>query len=171
MATIHALATCKWKIPGAIVAGVVTVFGVAFGVKGYRPVAKIARVKEWVPLQCHALGEELRARTRTGQGKVLTFAPIYPLEAGLEIYPEFATGPFAIRLAHLVAPERRRKMHLVSRDDLPDFLRADLPAAILLGFETADIEQPLREFARANGYRVVHKHKAIELWTPRAAKS
>jgi hypothetical protein len=36
---------------------------------------------------------------------VLTLAPLYALEGGAAIYPAFATGPFAWRVAPLLDPQ------------------------------------------------------------------
>lgn len=169
MATIHALSTVVWRQTGVWFVSACLLFAVAAGAKGYRPILKIADVDDWVPIESHRLGLEMQ-KLVPAQGKVLTLAPIVPLEAGLKIYPEFATGPFAMRLAHLVAPERRKIMHLVSREDLRGFLRADPPAAILLGYESAEVEKPLREFAERNGYRSVQKRKSTQIWVRRLEK-
>ena len=42
-------------------------------------------------------------------GPVATLSPLYPLQAGLPIYPEFASGPFAWRVAGHIAPGLRAR--------------------------------------------------------------
>ncbi len=128
----------------------------------YREVlSKFAHPNEWVTVQTHQLGVKLR--TFAGEGKVMTFAAIIPLEGGLDIYPEFATGPFAMRLAHLVPPARRLQMDLVARDDLTRFLDADPPVAILLGFEP-ELERSLKTYARRHHFHLAFKDRGQEFW-------
>ena len=53
----------------------------------------------WTAFKVHKGGRAIADRLQAAglSGKVATLAPIYPLEAGLEIYPELATGEFAYR--------------------------------------------------------------------------
>ena len=50
----------------------------------------------WYPVLYHNAGVEI-AGLLGPQSHVLTLAPTLPLEGGLQIYPELATGPFALR--------------------------------------------------------------------------
>ena len=90
-------------------------------------------------------------RTAAPPGRVLTLAPLTALEAGLPIYPEFSTGPFAWRVARFVAPERRARLRLVSPDELESYLSHDPPAVILLG-EDRKGEKLFAAYAAAHGY-------------------
>ncbi len=117
---------------------------------------------EWFPNRAHVMSMELRKHV--GAGKVLTLAPAWPAEAGLQIYPEFANGPFAWRAAHLVEPERRKRLKLVAPADLEEFLSHDAPAALLLGVEDEELEAPLRQYAIDHGYRKIKPTRKWELW-------
>jgi 4-amino-4-deoxy-L-arabinose transferase-like glycosyltransferase len=152
----------RWK--GAVVGSIAAVclFSAVKSARDYSAIKKLAQSDAWVPMEAHALG--LKIKTLARPGKVLTFAPIFALEGGMEIYPELATGLFAARLAHLVPEERRRKMHLVAAADLPAFLDADPPKAILLGFEAEESERPLRDYAQAHGFRLAHQRKRQQIW-------
>lgn len=108
--------------------------------------------REWVPIRAHMIGMRLRRIVGTGPGKVLTFAPIYPQEGGLEIYPQFAVGPFAWRSAHLIPAEKRQRLHLVSVFDLDALLAADPPRAIFLRDDDKDINAPLIHFAQTHAF-------------------
>ncbi|MCT7376939.1 hypothetical protein [Chelativorans salis] len=85
------------------------------------------------------------------QGKVATLVPIYPLEGGLEVYPELATGPFAYRTADLTPPDLARFYRMTSPTRVRQLLDTDPPAALLLGFD-ASLEAPLLAYAESNGY-------------------
>lgn len=54
--------------------------------------------------------------------------------------------------------------------DLDEFLRGQPPAAILLGVEPEDLEQPLLDYARMHDYRAVPLNTAITLWVPPAGR-
>ena len=99
----------------------------------------------------HQRGREIRSLT-PGGGKVLTLAPVFALEGGLEIYPRLAAGPFFWRVAGFMPPELRRSLNILGPQDLESSLAHDPPAAILTGFE-GDLEKPLLDYARGHGYR------------------
>jgi hypothetical protein len=109
----------------------------------------------------------LQVRHRVGSGKVLTMAPILPLEGGLDIYPEFATGPFAWRTARLLAVADRVRFKMVSPMDLDVFLRPAPPSGILVGAEP-DKEDPLIEYAKRQDYVPLPVLNGLTVWVPRA---
>lgn len=114
----------------------------------------------WVPVETHRLGTLLRARI--GSGRVLTLAPIVPLEGGLDIYPQLATGPFAWRVAPLMADQKLASLKMPDPDDLAVTLAAHPPAAVLTGFESQNagfarggpggLEGPLAMYASTRGF-------------------
>ena len=131
----------------ALLAGVIVASAV--GARNFSSVSDLLSPSAWVPIQCHAEAQAMR--TAAPPGRALTLAPIQALEAGLPIYPAFSTGPFAWRVARFVAPERRARLRLVSPDELEGYLRADPPAAILLG-EDKKGEKLFAAYAAAHGY-------------------
>lgn len=93
------------------------------------------------------------ARHDLQDGKIATLLPIYPLEGGLAVYPELATGQFAYRIAPHTPPELAQHYRMSGPDQIEELLSQDPPAAILLGYEPL-LEAPLRRFALAHGYRI-----------------
>lgn len=87
-------------------------------------------------------------------GKVATFLPIYPLEAGLDVYPELATGQFAYRIAPHTAPDLAQHYVMAGPDQIASLFDREPPAAFLLGYEPK-LEEPLLNYAMAKGYREV----------------
>lgn len=85
-------------------------------------------------------------------GPVATLSPLYPLQAGLRIYPELAAGPFAYRVADVTPPDLRALYPMAGPADLEALFRAIPPAAILTGFDPV-LERPLVDYARRYGYR------------------
>lgn len=92
---------------------------------------------------------------KPGGDKVATFFPVYPLEAGLPVYPEFTTGQFGDGILSLTAPDQARQYRVVGADGIIKALfDADPPAAMLLGYEP-ELEVPLRRYAETHGYQQV----------------
>ncbi|HHW88948.1 MAG TPA: glycosyltransferase family 39 protein [Chloroflexi bacterium] len=119
---------------------------------------------DWLPSRAHAYGGLIGRLV--GDGRVLTLAPIYALEGGAAIYPQFATGPFAWRVAPLMPVQARARFHMVGPDDLATLL-ADAPArAILTGVENDDaaLEQPLLDYAQTHAYVPVPLPDKSTLW-------
>jgi hypothetical protein len=112
--------------------------------------SSILQPSKWPVVTVHEKAREIA--TLLPQGRVLTLAPIFPLEAGLQIYPEFATGPFAWRTASFLDEQQRTRFHFVAPSDLERFLATEPPTAILTGFEHAEFEKPLKDYAHARGY-------------------
>jgi hypothetical protein len=117
---------------------------------------KLLTPDKWTVARVHAAGKSIaRAMAASGvDGKVLTLLPIYPLEGGLDVYREFATGQFVYRTGDLTEPSLLAKYRTTSPARIAAFLESDPPAAMLLGFEP-DLEAPMAEFARRKGYRRV----------------
>jgi hypothetical protein len=85
------------------------------------------------------------------------------LEAGLEIYPCFVTGPFAWRTARFLTPAQRDRYHFVGEDELERLLAARPPSAILTGYERK-LEAPFIDYAVRHGYRPVKLLEKKKLW-------
>ena len=134
-----------------------------FQLSDYRRISFLLHPEAWRPLMMHDLG--VRVTELSAGSNVLTLAPIFPLEGGASIYPEFATGPFAWRTASLVDPDLRAELGLVSEQELDQLLEEQPPDAILVGFE-GDLEWALNEYALQNGYRWVELDRDTVLWLP-----
>jgi len=114
-------------------------------------------------IQVHNFGMDIKSLL--GEGKILTLAPIVPLEGGLDIYEAFATGPFTWRTAFLLSEEKREEYGVISYLDLDGYLENNPPDAILVGFESKNdgfgfgdlggLEKPLARFAIQHGYEAV----------------
>lgn len=99
LATLYSLASVSaewvwfWRL---LVAGAIcVVVSIGQGRRAYGQFRQFASVGQWTPIKMYREGRELRAHI--SGGRVFTLAPLYPLEAGLSIYPPFATAPFAWR--------------------------------------------------------------------------
>ncbi|MFN0023034.1 MAG: hypothetical protein ACKVS5_03970 [Parvularculaceae bacterium] len=117
---------------------------------------RLAKPSSWTVVKIHAAGRALADEIEKAgvSGKVLTFLPVYPLEGGLDVYPEFATGQFVYRTGDLTPPDLLALYRTTAPSTVAAFLDADPPAAMLLGFEP-DLEAPMLAYAVSRGYRKV----------------
>jgi len=85
--------------------------------------------------------------------KIATLYTIYPLEADMEIYKEFACGVFLYQVGDYIPEKDRKYLVYASPGNLFSLLAKDPPDAILVGFNYND--EPFARFANANGYRQI----------------
>jgi 4-amino-4-deoxy-L-arabinose transferase-like glycosyltransferase len=149
--------TAKW---GLAVFGLMLLLLTAFGQPSYS-LRGLADPAAWVPVEVHNVGMEVSRYA--GGGKVLTFAPIYALEGGADIYDLFAVGPFLLRSGSLLPPNERRDLGVPSQDEFMQSLEREPPGAILTGFEEG-LETPWIRFAQARGYEMVRLPGEKVLW-------
>jgi hypothetical protein len=64
-----------------------------------------------------------------------TLSPLYAIECGSEVYPEFATGPFLYRIAERINPDEPTRQLTTSSAALTEFLDARNPDLIITGQE------------------------------------
>lgn len=118
---------------------------------------------KWTGLVVH---DEARAALDqiggTAAPRVATLWPIHALEGGGTIYPEFAAGPFVYRIADYIPAADRRHFRTTSASQIPAFLDADPPQAIIVK-NNGRSDGELRDYAIANGYRPVPLDRSGEL--------
>jgi hypothetical protein len=127
-------------------AAMLAVCCLAGGFSSYRRGITALRPGQWVPLQVRHSGVDLRRQLLSAgapSGPILTMAPIIPLEGGLDIYEQFATGPFAFRVAPMVPESDRRALHLIDGHDLSQLLSQRPPMAVLFNVEEPSEEEPM----------------------------
>ena len=135
-----------------LIAATIVVLAVA-GPRLVQHLGSVVRPDRWTVVRVHASGVAMAQRLAAAgvSGKVATLSPIYPLEGGLDVYPELATGPFAYRTADITAPEIAKFYRMTSPTRVGALLDADPPAGLLLGFYP-DLEEPMLAYAKKNGY-------------------
>jgi len=103
--------------------------------------------ENWVPTEVYAKAAEIRDTIGTGE-LVLTLSPIYVLESGNKIYPQFAAGPFAYRVADFLPEKIREQLNLVGPQSVAQL--PEKPDAILIGEEPKFLEDQIAELAGKN---------------------
>lgn len=150
--------------------GMVAVSGAALlavilAIPQYAPgVGDLFTPSAWYPYKLHRRAQSLA--TLVGAGKVLTLAPLYPLEGNVPTYPALATGSFAWRVTPLVEPGRRARLGLFDPTQLAQQWQADPPRAVLVGSEQDDAaaEADLVALAQTQGYVPVAVLDKQTLW-------
>lgn len=151
-----------WFSSILVVAALVTAMGSALQyVEGAEILLQPGR---WYPNKVHDRGRLIG--TLAGHGRVLTLAPIHPMEGNVLTYPQFVTGPLGWRVAPLLAPEERARFGLVGPGEFDALLAGDPPRGVLAGFEEDDreLEEVLVDYATVNGYVPVELPDEGVLW-------
>jgi len=106
----------------------------------------------------------LKDRFQASQNRrILTLSPVYPVNAGLDIYPEFATGPFAWKTSHLIDKQLALKQNLPIKENLVSFMIQHSPVGILTGDEKHE-DIPLIDAAIQLKYSPEHLPSGNVLW-------
>lgn len=123
-----------------------------FALPDYMTIGRLFFPSQWEPIKVHHDGQRLAELTP--KEKVLTVAPIWPLEGGLPIYPALATGPFSLRVAPLLSAEERQKQGILSNTELLSLLEHDAPQGVLIGLNSGDlaVEERMLGYVKEQGY-------------------
>jgi hypothetical protein len=130
----------------------------------YPNLRRLAHPGSWYPIQTRVLGHKIQSIV--GDGRVLTLSPLFPLDGGAKIYPQYATGPFAWRVADLLTEEQRSLYWVESKTELVTDLENHPPGGILVGL-TKDAEGFFLDYARQKGYNPVEISEDLILWVPK----
>jgi hypothetical protein len=146
-----------WSLAGLII---LLTFASSSSGQIYSDLNQLKAPQSWVPVQIHKFSQAIRRDLP--EGKVLTLAPIFPLEAGLDTYEMFTVGPLVWRSAHILSAEKRQEYGIIAYTELDHYLEDQPPDAILLGVEdrfdgfwiynAGALEGPLLEYAESHGY-------------------
>lgn len=127
----------------------------------------LARPSTWSGIKIHREARTLAERANLKGGeRVATLSPLLALGAGASIYPEFAAGQFVYRVADYIPPADRQYYRTTSERDLPAFLDANAPAAIIVNSDEP-IEQAFLTYAQSRGYREVVRPDGMKPGTMR----
>jgi hypothetical protein len=150
---------------GATVMAALALVSIVGAPEPLRSLGILTTPSRWTPMKAHDIGTSILPVV--SQGTIVTLAPIYPLEAGLTVFPELATGPFAYRVGTLMSAEERRRQRILDVDDMGSVIGERKPAALLLGFEPEELEEPLAQYAQQQKYRYAQLPSGKHLWLPR----
>ena len=122
----------------------------------------------WTPVQVAEQSRWIKNHiVSTKPVKVLTLSSIAAVEAGLPIYPEFVTGPFAWRVSHLLPADQAAARKLPWAPGFADWLNRERPLAVLTGNEQDPIQEgPIIQEITRLGYSQLQGPRGLVLWQP-----
>ncbi len=133
------------------------------GLRWYWWVVRLPRPGTWTPVVQHREGEWVRRLAGPG-ARVLTMESTVPLEGGLDVVPEYATGRFALLTARFQPPADRRADGMFGPADLPALWARRRPDAVFARVP-ATVDQPFVAYAAGQGYRrVLSADGRNQLW-------
>ncbi len=168
LAILYALATAARSDPARLrrVARVVAVASLVVGGSGLRWywwVVRLPSPRLWTPVVQHEEGRWIRGLTGP-DARVLTMESTVPLEAGLDVVPEYATGRFVLLTARFQPAEARRTDDMVGAAELASLLDRDPPDAVFARLP-ATVDAPFINYAQGHGYqRFTSPGGANQLW-------
>jgi hypothetical protein len=129
---------------------VAIVFGGTGLLRWYWSVIYLPVPSHWQPMVQHREADWIRDMTGPG-ARILTMESEIPLEAGLEIYPEYATGRFVLLVEKFETPALRRKYDLVGPTELPAILAKRPPDAVFVR-SSHGCDEAFIDYAKANHF-------------------
>jgi hypothetical protein len=119
------------------------------------PPAESLAVENWAASKASAAAERIAGQLEPLKPlrPLASLNPLYLVEAGLPLMPEFASSIFFYRTADHEAPETVRKAKGLSPSLVSEVLDEARPSAVLIGAEFDFLAAPLLEWALSSGYR------------------
>ena len=115
-------------------------------------IPRLLSPQSWVPIRLHRISEDIAKKTKDPK-PILTLAPLYALEGGCNIYPEFSSGPFVYRIADYMHPSDRQIATAIGPGTLGQLLEKSPPAAVILGAEPKPLEAPFLQAVASHSQR------------------
>jgi hypothetical protein len=166
LATFQAIArlpdtSARW----ARVIGVTAVVALVVGLpRWYWPVIHVGSPQRWTPVAVHQAGGWVRTQLPP-EARVLTTDVAIPLEAGLTVYPEYATGRHSLHVAPFLSPQQRRSLHVAWAEELDQMLAERPPDAVFLDCRVRADSMVLIAYAQRQGFRPIQSPDGkYELW-------
>ena len=120
----------------------------------YWGIIDLPRPWRWTPVVVHERGVWLRehlAAAHVEKQSVLTIDPVVPLEAGIDVYPEFATGRLLMHVGPYATATVLHEQHLAWGPELERLLAERPPAAILYDVGLEELVPGFVKYAREQG--------------------
>jgi hypothetical protein len=156
----NALSSRRTYAVRILVISIVLLVSIIFGGnKLFSYIKKYKSIHEWTSVKIHNAAIQIRntiGTVKKGE-KIATLSPLYAIEAGLEIYLEFASGPFQYRVGDFITAKQRKGYVSTSQKTLHTFFEQDPPKAIIVGHE-GDLDQPFIAYAQKNNYCMIRRY-------------
>lgn len=106
---------------------------------------------------------EISKKIGSTRSAAATLSPLYALECGIAIYPEFATGPFLYRIMDRIEPAEPTRNRAVSPSELYHFLDSRRPDIIITGKE-GRLDTRFDQYARDHRYKLIVSRSKVRVY-------
>lgn len=123
----------------------------------YWPVIDLPLPSRWKPVMQHRTAQWIASQTGP-TARVLTIESAVPLEAGLQIYPQYAVGRFIFLVQRFQSPELRKKYDMIGPLELPEMLAQHPPDAVFARIQLHlqdQADEPLILYAQQHHFRPI----------------
>ena len=146
-----------------VIGWVAVVVGAIMLPSQYWGVVFLPMPQHWTPIQQHRRAEWIRQMVGP-HARILTTETTVALEAGLEVYPEYAVGRFVLLTAKFQSEPDRRKYGMVSQADLSGLLAQRPPDAVFIRSTREPETSELETWAKEHQYRRMQYDGVYSLW-------
>ena len=108
-------------------------------ISSMKNIIRLFDTDRWIPIEIHNMSREAMSQVK-GSRLILTLSPLYAIEGGGEIYPDFSVGAFAYRVADDLLESERQITHTAGISSIAALLKARPPDAVVIGSESMDFE-------------------------------
>jgi len=115
----------------------------------------VSSPRRWTPIILHDISEDIADKTKEPK-RMLTLAPLYAIEGGGEIYPEFSAGPFVYRIGDYLKPKWLSAVTGTGVKGLDELVAESPPSAVILGTEPPGLEEPIYQAVVKEDWRMVN---------------
>ncbi|MBN1796830.1 MAG: hypothetical protein JW804_09170 [Sedimentisphaerales bacterium] len=110
-------------------------------IREFKKVYTVFDKSRWAALEIHNISKDIVKKA--GGKPILTLSPLYAIEGGGEIYPQFSAGPFIYRVADRLSDKEKEIMNAVGFSDIEGLIERQRPDVIILGTEPKELEEPI----------------------------
>ena len=101
----------------------------------------IFRPQTWIPMRIHQIAEEVAQKTKEPK-LIVTFAPLFALESGCEIYPELSSGWDGCKIASAISTSKREITNTLDPKAFKEMLAERPPSGIVIDILPGKEEVP-----------------------------
>jgi hypothetical protein len=101
----------------------------------------IFRPRNWIPMKIHQIAEEVAQKTKEPK-LIVTFAPLFALESGCEIYPELSSGWDGCKIASAISTSKREITNTLDPKAFKEMIAERPPSGIVIDILPGKEEVP-----------------------------
>jgi len=121
-------------VVAAVVVIICTISQVYYQLYMLQRTSIIFRPQNWVPMKVHQISEEVAQKSKEPK-LIVTFAPLYALESGCDIYPELSSGWDGCKIASALSASKREITNTLSPKTFKKMLEEKPPSGVVINID------------------------------------